>query len=312
MEFEYIKKDIGTHFEKIPSTYKQNFRYEFSITGVSKNEIIRLRNSGQLTDRDLEISKFLFNHTFATAEQIGAYLDINGDKIRNRLEDLVKKRVLNSFTLSEFEMKNANRDALIIYCLDFGGKYLVSNYGGEDTSDWYSTTNMKGADLIAKDLIVTQFYVNLSKSSQKNLKYFKSNPQMKVANKHVSPLFEFGLEVNFMKKYLIGEVVFDGEEALSFRDQILKLEELLTTNAWRKYFVDVEEPPLLILIAENDIVARNAASILNRATEIGNKKVLLTTIERMEKLFYESGAFLIYDPNSNKLKNVIVNNFRPD
>lgn len=312
MDIQYVKKDIGTHFEKIPTVYKQNFRYQFSVTGVSKNEIIRLRNDGQLTDRDVEIAKFLFDHTFATAEQIGDYINGSGEKIRNRLEELVKKRVLNSFVLAEIEMKVTQRDALNIYCLDFGGKYLVSSYGGEDTSDWYSTVNMKGADLVVKDLIATQFYVNLHKSSGKNLKNFKANPQMKVANKHISPLFEFALDVNFSRKYLIGEVVLDGEEALSFRDQILKIEGLLTTNAWRKYFVDVEEPPLLILVAENDLVARNAAAIVNRATDIENKRLLLTTIDRMETLFYEKGAFLIYDPTSNKMKNVIVSTFKPE
>lgn len=312
MDFQYVKKDIGYHFEKIPTVYRQNFRYQFSVTGVSKNEIIRLRNSGQLTDRDVEIAKFLFSHTFATAEQIGDYLDGTGEKIRNRLEELVKKRVLNSFFLSEIEMKLTQKDALIVYCLDFGGKYLVSSYGGEDTSDWYSTVNMKGSDLISKDLIATQFYVNLYKSSKQNLKNFKANPQMKVANKYVSPLFEFALDVNFSRKYLIGEVVLDGEEALEFRDQILKLEGLLTTNAWRKYFVDVEEPPILIIVAENDLVARNAAAIVNRATEIENRKILLTTIDRMEKVFYEKGTFLIYDPNSNKMKNVIVSTFKPE
>lgn len=312
MSFEYVKKDIGHHFEKIPSVYRQNFRYQFSVTGVSKNEIIRLRNAGQLTDRDVKIAKFLFNHTFATAEQIGNYLNGTGEKIQNRLEELVKKRVLNSFFLSEVEMKLPKRDALIIYCLDFGGKYLASSYGGEDTSDWYSTTNMKGADLVARDLIATQFYVNLAKSTRSNLRNFKANPQMKVANKHISPLFEFALDVNFSRKYLIGEVVLDGDEALGFRDQILKLEGLFTTNAWRKYFVDVEEPPVLIIIAENDLVARNSAAIINRATEIENRKVILTTIDRMEKLFYEKGAFLIYAPNTNKMKNVIVGTFKPD
>jgi len=312
MDIHYVKKDIGTHFEKIPTTYRQIFRYQFSVTGVSKNEIIRLRYNGQLTDRDLEITKFLFNHTFATAEQIGLYLDGVGEKIRHRLEELVKKRVLNSFILAEYDEKMNPKDALVIYCLDFGGKYLLSNYGGEDTSDWYSTVNMKGSDLVARDLIATQFYVNLHKSSGKNLRNFKANPQMKVANKHVSPLFEFALDVNFSRKYLIGEVVLDGDEALSFRDQILKLEGLLTTNAWRKYFVDVEEPPLLVLVAENDLVARNAAAVINRATEIDHRRILLTTIDRMETLFYEKGAFLVYDPQTNKLKNAIVNAFKPD
>lgn len=312
MSFQYVTKEIGSQFQQIPSVYKQNFRYDFSVTSVSKNEIIKLRNSGRLTDRDLEIAKFLFNHTFATAEQIGEYLGSEGDRIKGRLDELVKNRVLNSFFLSEVEMKNIERDALVIYCLDFGGKYLVSQYGGEDTSDWYSTINMKGADLIAKNLIATQFYVKLMKNISKKVKHFKTNPPMKVANKHLSPLFEFSIESQFNKKYLLGEVVFDGDEALSFRDRILKLEELLTTNAWRKYFVDVEEPPSLIIIAENDLVSRNAAAVVNRATEIDNRRILLTTLERINNPFHERGAFLIYDPEKNKLKNAIVSTFKPE
>lgn len=313
MNIQYVKNDIGYHFEKIPSVFRQNFRYHFSVTGVSKNEIIRLRNIGQLTDRDVEIAKFLFMHTFATAEQIGNYLDGQGEKIRNRLEELVKKRVLNSFFLAEVDMQmNPHmRDALIIYCLDFGGKYLVSRYGGMDTSDWYSTVNMKGSDLVAKDLIATQFFVNLHRSCEPTLFHYAAQPPMKVANKHVTPAFEFGLEVSFLRKYLIGEIVLDGEETLTFRDRILKLEGLLTTNAWRKYYLDVEDPPFLIIVGENDVVARNAARVVNRATEIENKKLLLTTIDRIQTPFYEKGAFLIYDPETDKLRNVVISTFKP-
>lgn len=313
MGFQYVKNNIGYQFQNIPSTYKQNFRYEFSVTGVSKNEIIRLRNDGKLTDRDVEIAKFLFTHTFATAEQIGDYLDGQGERIRNRLEHLVKLRVLNSFFLAEVDMKinTPLRDALTIYCLDFGGKYLVSRYGGMDTSDWYSTVNMKGADLIAKDLIATEFFVNLHKSSGSLLFHYTARPQMRAGRTHISPAFEFGLNASLLRKYLVGEIVFDGEEAITFRERVQKLESLLNTNAWRKYYVDVEEPPFLIILAENDVVARNAASVVNRATEIENKKVLLTTIDRMHTPLYEKGAFLIYDPETNKLRNVIVNTFRP-
>lgn len=313
MDFQYVKKDIGYHFEKIPSTYKQNFRYEFSVTGVSKNEIIRLRNDGKLTDRDVEIAKFLFVHTFATAEQIGNYLDGQGEKIRNRLEQLVKLRVLNSFFLAEVDMKiNSNmRDALIVYCLDFGGKYLVSRYGGMDTSDWYSTINMRGADLIAKDLIATEFFVNLHKSCNSILFHYMARPQMRAGRTHISPAFEFGLNASLLKKYLVGEVVFEGEETIFFRDRVQKLEGLLTTNAWRKYYVDVEEPPILVIIAENDLVARNAAAVVNRATEIENRKVILTTVDRMHTPFYEKGAFLIYDSETNKMRNVIISTFKP-
>lgn len=311
MPFNYVKNDLDDQFERIPTTFSQNFFYQFSVTGVSKNEIIRMRNSGKLTDRDLKISILLFKQTFATAKQIGDYLGEEEYHIRSRLRELVKRRVLNSFYLSEFEMKQSVRDAMIIYCLDFGGKYLVSHYGGEDTSDWYSTDNMMGSDLVARHLISTQFFVNLHKSAGESVVHFRKKPPMKVEKKHLTPDFEFTLDVDFTQKYLIGEIVLDGDESLSFRDQAFKLDYLLTTNAWRKYHYNDDEPPVLIIIAENDVVARNAAVVLNRATKIDNRKVLLTTFERMSKPFYEKGVFLIYDPETNKLRNVIVNSFKP-
>lgn len=307
----YVKNDIGTKFQLIPTHYKQEFRYRFSVTGVNKNEIIKARNKGRITDRDLEIARFLFTHTFATASQINKFLETKGYKKKDRLEHLVNMRILNSFVLRESDLDKIGNDALIIYCLDFGGKYLVSNYGGEDTSDWYSTNNMKGSNLIVNHLISTQFYVNLYASSNQILTNFKKGPAMKVADKHVNPFLEFSLKVNFQSKHFIGEVVLNGDEAISFRDQILKLEAIFTTNAWRKYYVDVEQPPIFIIIAENDMVARDAAQILNRSTEIENKKVLITTLDRMNNIFYDKGTFLMYDNNSNKLGNVVVNTFKP-
>lgn len=55
--------------QAIPAGYKQTFQNKFT-SSISKNEVIKMKNEGKLTDRDLEIAKFLFKFRFATVEQI--------------------------------------------------------------------------------------------------------------------------------------------------------------------------------------------------------------------------------------------------
>ncbi|MFJ8531230.1 hypothetical protein [Bacillus sp. NPDC094106] len=294
----------------IPDDLRQTFQNKFTNT-VSKNEIIKMKNNGKLTERDLDIAKFLFKFRFATAEQIQQYLEVlsgnpeDGSSIyaiRNRLEKLVQNRVLNKFMLGDFEEEHMKQDAFPFYCLDLGGKYLVTHYSNEDTFDWYMITNMKTSEIIVKDLISTQFYLQLMKTCPGKIVFFNVNPELRVGNKNIIPSFEFCMKLDGLvgqHRYFIGEIGRDADVPLLFRQKSEKLEQLITTNAWKKYYYDSDIPPVLFIVSETDVLAKECGKILDTCTEIKNYR--FTTYDRMKRPLYEKGAFLKYVPDVEAL-----------
>lgn len=303
----------------IPDDLRQTFQNKFTNT-VSKNEIIKMKNDGKLTERDLEIAKFLFKFRFATASQIQQYLQIlNEDSeesasiyaIRNRLEKLVQNRVLNKFMLGDFEEEHIKQDSYPFYCLDLGGKYLVTHYSKEDTFDWYMITNMKSSEIIAKDLLSTQFYLQLMETCPEKIVFFNVNPELRVGNKNIVPSFEFCMKIGGLEgqhRYFLGEIGRDADVPLLFRQKAEKLEQLIITNAWKKYYYDSDIAPVLFVVSETDVLAKECGKILDTCTDIKNYR--FTTYERMKRPLYEKGAFLRYLPDVEALMETKASTFK--
>lgn len=303
------------NLKPISEGYKQTFQNKFT-SSVAKNEVIKMKNEGVLTDRDLEIAKFLFKFRFATLEQIYEYLKhINmltqkpsseGEEpvetaitsIKSRLDKLVKNRILNKFMLGRIEENNILPDALVIYCLDLGGKYLLTNYSNEDTSDWFITVNYKASNLISKDIFTTQFYLKLISTCGDRIKYFEINPLRKCEKNNIIPSFEFCIEYLGKPRYCICEVVRDFDLPTYFTKKIEKLERLVETNAWRKYCYDSNTPPVIFFFAESDLSANDIGRIVANSTVIGGYR--LSTDERINGDL--SKAFMQYIKETGKLK----------
>lgn len=313
-EFNEMYITNTTNLKPIPNNYKQTFQNRFT-SSVSKNEVIKMKNDGVLTDRDLEISKFLFKFKFATLEQIYEHLrNINmltqkpaSDEepvetaitsIKSRLDKLVKNRILNKFMLGRVEETNILPDALVIYCLDLGGKYLLTNYSNEDTSDWFVTINYKASNLISKDIFTTQFYLRLVATCGERLKYFEVNPLRKCDKSNIIPSFEFCIEYLDKPRYFICEVIREFDIPMYFSKKIEKLERLVETNAWKKYCHDSDAPPVIFLFTENDMSANDVARIVSNSTAIGRYR--LSTDERINGDL--KTAFMQYVEETGKLK----------
>lgn len=310
--FKYMKKEEEALLSNIPNDYRQTFRYPFSVASVSKQSVIKMKLDGTLTERDIKIVHFLFKHTFATALQLQTYFggEYEYQSIKNRLDKLVQYRLINQFSLGQAETERIEPDAMLIYCLDFGGKYLVSHFTNEDTTDWFSTLNAQGSENVARDLMITEFYLRLMTSVPDKVEHFKKNPVMRAGGSNIVPAFEFSLRSDFQKKYIVGEVVRSGEAFVTFKDKIQKSEALFTTNAWRKYFVDVEAPPALFVLTEDDLTARDAGTVVAKGTDIESYR--LTTTERVQRQFWEKGAFMRYMPETNQLREVAIGDFKPE
>jgi len=304
----YLKEQEGV--VTIPADLKQTFENKFTLN-IGKNEIIKMKNNNVITDRDITIAKLLFQFKFATAKQIYKLLGEDYAKVnlKNRLDKLVKYRVLNKFMLSDFEEERIHPDALEIFCLDLGGRYLLSHYSNEDTSDWYSTINMKTSEIISKNLMTTEFFLRIMQTCPNKVSHFKVEPELRVGKKNVVPSFEMCMKINGQTKYFIGEIVREYDFPVYMREKTAKLESLLTTNAWKKYYYDSDTPPILFVFGDSDLTSLEAGKLITETSEIRNFR--LSTDERIQRELYEVGAFLRYVEEKDVLQEIRAVTFKP-
>lgn len=289
-----IKKDfVGFNFGYEFYNGKQIFKNQWSL-GVVVDEVVRLRHTGQLNDEEFAIIKFIFDHTMATAGIVRDYIrpDTPLEIVEDMLEKLVKLRFLNKFAITAFKAEEYPVDALDIYCLDYGGKKLLMHYGDpEDEVDkWTQSNVMLSVSRISEKLVSADFHVQLMKNCGEELVYIKNNPVYRKTKDPTVPAFEFCIKHNDGHKYFIGVIARETSLQPHFRDLVGKLDDLICSKAWKRYFYDEPEAPVLIVLAENDKVAVESAKIINARTSI--KAVRYTTDDRIHQPLSKKGAFL--------------------
>ena len=123
---------------------------------VSMNQIIHKINIGHITDIHFAILELVNEFEFITSRQIFQLLEWKGidaksqDKLNNKLEQLVKSKILTRYYFSSAEGKGIYR----IYCLEKMGKYLLNSK--EIECKWQPTDNTKPVAMIKKRLAGNQ------------------------------------------------------------------------------------------------------------------------------------------------------------
>ena len=123
---------------------------------VSMNQIIHKINIGHITEIHFAILELVNEFEFITSRQIYQMLELKGydlksqDKLNNKLEQLVKSKILTRYYFSSEEGKGIYR----IYCLEKMGKYLLNSRGVE--CKWQPTDNTKPVAMIKKRLAGNQ------------------------------------------------------------------------------------------------------------------------------------------------------------
>ena len=123
---------------------------------VSMNQIIHKINIGHITDIHFSVMELVNEFEFITSRQIFQLLQWKGidaksqDKLNNKLEQLVKSKILTRYYFSSEEGKGIYR----IYCLEKMGKYLLNSRGVE--CKWQPTDNTKPVPMIKKRLAGNQ------------------------------------------------------------------------------------------------------------------------------------------------------------
>lgn len=123
---------------------------------VSMNQIVHKINIGHITDIHFEILELVNQFEFITSRQLYQMLEIKGidaksqDKLNNKLEALVKSKILTRYYFTSEEGKGIYR----IYCLEKMGKYLLNSK--EIECKWQPSDNTKPVPMIKKRLAGNQ------------------------------------------------------------------------------------------------------------------------------------------------------------
>ena len=123
---------------------------------VSMNQIVHKIDIGHITDIHFAILNLVNEFEFITSRQLYQMLEIKGidpksqDKLNNKLEQLVKSKILTRYYFTSDEGKGIYR----IYCLEKMGKYLLNSR--EIESKWQPSDNTKPVAMIKKRLAGNQ------------------------------------------------------------------------------------------------------------------------------------------------------------
>ena len=123
---------------------------------VSMNQIIHKINIGHINDLHFHILELVNEFEFMTSRQLFQMLEwknieiASQDKLNNKLEQLVKSKILTRYYFSGEDGKGIYR----IYCLEKMGKYLLNSRGTE--CKWQPTDNTKPVAMIKKRLAGNQ------------------------------------------------------------------------------------------------------------------------------------------------------------
>lgn len=123
---------------------------------VSMNQIVHKINIGHIGDLHFKILEIVNEFEFITSRQLCQILAWKGidyksqDKLNNKLEQLVKSKILTRYYFTSEEGKGIYR----IYCLEKMGKYLLNSRNIE--CKWQPTDNTKPVPMIKKRLAGNQ------------------------------------------------------------------------------------------------------------------------------------------------------------
>ena len=126
---------------------------------VSMNQIIHKIDIGHITDIHFEILNLVNEFEFITSRQLFQMLQIKGidaktqDKLNNKLEQLVKSKILTRYYFTSDEGKGIYR----VYCLEKMGKYLLNSR--EIECKWQPSDNTKPVAMIKKRLAGNQVLI---------------------------------------------------------------------------------------------------------------------------------------------------------
>ena len=269
---------------------------------VSMNQIIHV---GHINDLHFRIMELVNEFEFITSRQLYKILEKekfelkSQDKLNNKLEQLVKTKILTRYYFNSEDGKGIYR----IYCLEKMGKYLLNSRGVE--CKWQPTDNTKPVAMIKKRLASNQLLISYMEKVQAFDSYVVKVPmnakqlgkQFKATGGKVT-LGKNGKTIDFIFEVIRRED--DWQKKLSDKMKLYKdfYENFVPMDSGFKTL-----PQLILLCEDEKHMAEAFREIVINKLEIDKINLYYTTdLRQNEKTLQNSLVEFKLDSTTNKYK----------
>lgn len=195
MALEYIKKDASDFFS-FPGAYddyRQTFDHDFNMSKTC-NEAVTVKLFAGATNEwsvGLEILRILYRFSFATHDQIHRLLklkDLDNQEIYEKILDkYIAQRFINKFCLAEAPLNSIPDDAMTVYCLDHGARFILGHFTNDPTiiSTWKSSNCMYTGNIVFKCLTTNEFYISMCEVEGMSAAVFEPLPDFVIGGRPV-------------------------------------------------------------------------------------------------------------------------------
>ena len=272
---------------------------------VSMNQIIHKINIGHINDLHFKILELVNEFEFITSRQIMQLLEWkkievpSQDKLNNKLEQLVKSKILTRYYFSSEEGKGIYR----IYCLEKMGKYLLTSK--EIECKWQQSDNTKPVAMIKKRLAGNQViiaYLNkvkafdeytvkpslTAKTLGKTFRASGGGVKLSKNSKSITFIFEVIRREDDWQKKLVDKMKMYKD----FYENFVPMDSGFQTL------------PQLIIVAEDEMHTKEAfKEIVTNNVEISKIKLYFTTdLRQIEESLSKTLIEFKLDEETNKYK----------
>ena len=246
---------------------------------VSINQIINKINLGHIAEVHFEVLNLINEFEFMTSRQIFQMLQYKGvdiktqDKLNNKLEQLVKTKILTRYFFNSEEGKGIYR----VYCMEKMGKYLLNSR--EIETRWQPTDNIKPVEMIKKRLAGNQIILAYLRKT-KSFKDYVVKPKIMAknegktikANGEVSCLTKEGQKIAFVFECVRRELKWES----NFLDRMKMYSDFY--NNFVQFDSGYQYPPQLVFVCEDDKhTVETFKQIVKNKIELKNTKLYFTT-----------------------------------
>ena len=245
---------------------------------VSINQIINKINLGHINEIHFKILDLINEFEFMTSRQIYQMLIHKGieiksqDKLNNKLDQLVKTKILTRYYFSSEEGKGIYR----VYCLEKMGKYLLTSK--EIECKWQPTDNIKPVEMIKKRLAGNQAILAYIRKT-KNFNDYVVKPKLQAKNegKVVKAHGEVSLTKDGKKISFVFECIRrDLNWETNFKDRMRLISDFY--NNFIQFDSGYQIPPQLIFLCEDEKhTVEVFKQIIKNNIELKNTKLYFTT-----------------------------------
>jgi len=246
----------------------------------------------------IEIIEFLFRFKCASEEQLEEMISWKGlgeEYVAQILRTFVKMRILNCFVLSKRNLEVIPEDAYWLYCLDYGAAHILAQFTAYDREVWFSSDVIYSSDIIARQLMVVIFYLQVLATGSNQIAGFRPWKTLRVGRKSIPMSAEFWVLKGGEKSVYLLDLLTPRDLQELWPEKLERLAMFLEDKQrWGMYYMTL---PKFIFLAYNDQNAFQIAESMYLRTEYNGFRVL--TADNMLKGIDEP-VFYSYIPASDK------------